>query len=62
MFTLNDPDPPNSITNTLHDNIKNIGMKYNFLRYMSYIFFMEKKSQIDISSLSVYFNPNQEVD
>ena len=30
MYNLNDPGLSNLITNTQHNNIKSIGMKYNF--------------------------------
>ena len=35
-YYLNDPDLSNFITNTQHDKIKNIAVKYNFLRDMNY--------------------------
>ena len=34
-YYLNDPDLSNFITNTQHDKIKNIAVKYNFLRDMN---------------------------
>ena len=43
MYNLNELDLSNFITNIQHDNIKNIGMKYNFLRAMNYDF-GDKKS------------------
>ena len=45
MYNLDDPDLSNFITNTQHDNIKNIGMKYNSLRDMNYdLNYGDKKS------------------
>ena len=35
-YYLNDPDLSNFITNTQHDKIENIAVKYNFLRDMNY--------------------------
>ena len=44
-FYLNDPDLSNFITNTQHDKIKNIAVKYNFLRDMNYdLNYGDKKS------------------
>ena len=45
MYNLNDPDISNFITNSQHDNLKNISMKYSFLRDMNYdINYEDKKS------------------
>ena len=45
MYNLNDQDLSNFITDTQHDNIKNIGMEYNFLPDMNYDFnYGDKKS------------------
>ena len=44
-YYLNDPDLSNFITNTQHDKIKNIAVKYNFLRDMNYdLNYGDKKS------------------
>ena len=44
-YYLNDPDLSNFITNTQHDKIKNIAVKYNFLRNMNYdLNYGDKKS------------------
>ena len=44
-YYLNDPDLSNFITNTQHDKIKNITVKYNFLRDMKYdLNYGDKKS------------------
>ena len=44
-YYLNDPDLSNFITNTQHDKIKNIAVKYNFLRDMIYdLNYGDKKS------------------
>ena len=44
-YYLNDPDLSNFITNTQHDKIKNIAVKYNFLRGMNYdLNYGDKKS------------------
>ena len=44
-YYLNDPDLSNFITNTQHDKIKNIAVKYNFLRDMNYdLKYGDKKS------------------
>ena len=45
MYNLNDPGLSNLITNTQHNNIKSIGMKYNFSRDMNYnLNYGDKKS------------------
>ena len=45
-YYLNDPDLSNFITNTQHDKIKNIAVKYNFLRDMNYdLNYGDKKSK-----------------
>ena len=44
-YYLNDPDLSNFITNTQHDKIKNIAVKYTFLRDMNYnLSYGDKKS------------------
>ena len=44
-YYLNDPDLSNFITNTQHDKIKNIAVKYSFLRDMNYdLNYGDKKS------------------
>ena len=44
-YYLNDPDLSNFITNTQHDKIENIAVKYNFLRDMNYdLNYGDKKS------------------
>ena len=44
-YYLNDPDLSNFITNTQHDKIKNIAVKYNSLRDMNYdLNYGDKKS------------------
>ena len=44
-YYLSDPDLSNFITNTQHDKIKNIAVKYNFLRDMNYdLNYGDKKS------------------
>ena len=44
-YYLNDPDLSSFITNTQHDKIKNIAVKYNFLRDMNYdLNYGDKKS------------------
>ena len=44
-YNLNDPDLSSFITNTQHDKIKNIAVKYNFLRDMNYdLNYGDKKS------------------
>ena len=44
-YYLNDPDLTNFNTNTQHDKIKNIAVKYNFLRDMNYdLNYGDKKS------------------
>ena len=44
-YYLNDPDLSNFITNTQHDKIKNIAVKYYFLRDMNYdLNYGDKKS------------------
>ena len=53
---LNDPDLSNFITNTQHDKIKNIAVKYNFLRDMNYDLNYGDNDQIDITLLNLCYN------
>ena len=52
-YNFNDRDLSTFIINTQHDNIKNTGMKHNFLRDMNYDLNYGDKNQIDKLSLNV---------
>ena len=54
---MNDRDLSNFITNTQHDNIKIIGMKYNFLRDTNYDLIYGDKKSNKYNFINRFFQP-----